>query len=95
MPNHSHETLTFPNELGSCFSFCLTPQGLTLWQDSVRFACFRLIMIKNHRGQGSGRSRDSKGGGGGEAGGGGVGEEGEVLLTTGPLGQSAMGMISV
>lgn len=25
MPNHSHETLTFPNEVGSCFSFCLTP----------------------------------------------------------------------
>lgn len=52
-------------------------------------------MIKNHRGQGNGRSRDSKRGGGGEAGGGGVGEEEEVLLTTGPLGQSAMGMISL
>lgn len=52
-------------------------------------------MIMNYRGQESGRSRDSKGGGGREAEGGGVGEEEEVLLATGPLGQSAMGMISV
>lgn len=57
-------------------------------------------MIKNHRGPEAGRSREAKEEQGGEAGGGAIreqeqeGEEG-VLLTTGPLGQSAMGMIAV
>lgn len=75
------------------------PWGLSLWQDSVRFVKFQSVMIQNLRGQWSGRSRKRGGGVRGCRGRGESQEEEqeekeEVLLTTEPLGQSAMGMIS-
>lgn len=57
-------------------------------------SCFRRIMIKSYRGRGVGGTEKEKE----EEGKGKQKEEEEelqVLLTTRPLGQSAMGMISV